>query len=227
MRNALFALVLLAATPAAAQTAEPQSFDFKGVALGISLQRMREIRAADAHVANARVVCTGDPEVGVMSYFAVHLSAEEAAAGVRRCAYYDPPRYPGSTFEDVAGLNMGGGDYFSNDYAFDFFPDPASGELRLFRIALPTNIGARHDVLPALRGRFGPPTETLDEPVQNRMGAQFGRTITRWANAHATLTVTAPSGRLDRMSVVYRLTDLANRADAAVREQRSSVPNRM
>lgn len=178
-------------------------------------------------MANARVVCTGDPEVGPISYMQVHVSAEEAAAGVRRCSYYDPPLYPGSTYASVAVLGMGGGDYISADYAFDFFPDPASGELSLFRIALSTNIAARHDVLPALRDRFGPPTETVAEPVQNRMGAQFERTITRWADARATLTVTAPSGRLDRMSVVYRLTALADRADAAVRAQRASAPDRM
>jgi hypothetical protein len=59
------------------------------------------------------------------------------------------------------------------------------------------------------------------------MGARFDRVITRWRRSDASLTVVAPSGRLDRMSVVYRLTNLANRADAAVEGQRASVPSRM
>ena len=226
MRAALLAFVLLAAPNAVAQSPPGESFDFKGVALGITLDEMRALRPADARAASARVICSGDPEVGAIGYAQIHVSREEQAAGVRRCAYYGPS-YPGSSFVDIVGLNMGGGDYAAYDYQFDFFPDASSGEPRLYRIVLTTNVGATRDVLPALRDRFGPPSDTRSEPVQNRMGAQFDRVITRWQRSDASLTVVAPSGRLDRMSVAYRLTDLANRADAAVDGQRASAPNRM
>jgi len=222
VRIALIALALVVGTPTMAAAQEP--FDFKGIALGITLEEMRATRADDPRAANANVVCTGDPEVGPISYLEVHLSEAETAAGIRRCAYFDQPRYPG--LSQLAYLGIGS-DWAAVDYEFDFFPDPATGGHRLFRIALVTNVGARRFVYDALTEKFGSPDDLSSEPVQNRMGASFERAVMRWNRPNATLTVTAPSSRLDRMSVIYRLTDLSQAANAAARDAQSADPNRM
>jgi hypothetical protein len=224
------ALLLLSA-PADAQTRE--TFDFRGLTLGMTLDEARNMRM-DSYpdLQTANLVCTGDPVVGPISYFAVHLTAPEAAAGIRRCAYYNPPRVfgpgPGSTFDQEAILSIGS-QYSTGrlGYGFDFFPDPETGVLRLYHVRVQTNANAFEEVRVALEAKFGQPTRTSTEPVQNGMGAVFNSTVVSWRREDATLNLYSRSGRVDRMAVVYRLTGLSRAAEAAVRAAQANGPNGM
>lgn len=224
-RYALIALAFLATTSAHAQTSAVETFDFKGISLDITLEDIRATRPADRNTVNARAVCTGDPEINAISHFETRTSPEESAAGVVRCAFYNSSRYGGS--DTLATLLMAATTRISRHYRFDFFPDPESGQPRLYRIVIFTHIDARAAILDALRDRFGAPTEVTAAPVRNAMGAVFDRTVTRWRRNGATLSVTAPNERFDQMTIVYTLSDLAALADSAVRAQRASIPNRM
>lgn len=227
MRVALFSLFALVPAFAHGQTIPSSPFDFKGVALGITLDEMRHAPIRDEHAASARVVCTGDAEVGPISYLNVHLDPNEVSAGVLRCAYYDQSTGSPDLGSRLTRLGMGDGDYISTRYYFDFFPDPNTGEHQLYRMHFVTNIGARTDVFRALQDRFGPPTETRDVPLRNGLGVQFDGVRTIWRNRTGTLMMVTPSGQIDRMSITYELTNLSRRASEAIESARLAAPPAM
>ena len=207
----------MAAFPMAAAAQTP-SFDFRGVPLGVSID---EARMADMSrypdLANATLVCSGDPQVGAISYLGTHVSEAERAAGVTRCAYYNPPNVYGSvTMSNAAGLSLGGGvASYELDYAFDFFPDEA-GVPRLYRIWLRTNAQGFSDIVAQLETKFGAGSLGRDE-VESGLGARYSRRIVTWRRPGALLRVRERAGRIDRMDVTYTLTAIAERATAAVR----------
>lgn len=211
------ALALLLTSPAFGQ-ADQGPFDFKGIQLGATLAQMRAISLPE-HDGRARVFCTGDPAAHVITHHHIRPSAEEAAAGVVRCAFYrHPPHH--SDYTELASFRLGASDQFAQDYQFDFYPDPNTGEHRLYRIYLRGNVRATPHVLLALRERFGPPRQEESALAQNNMGAEIEQTTTRWERADSSLRVVSPAGRTDRMRIFYTLTELAALADASVQQER-------
>jgi len=227
MRTLVLAFCALASTAGAQEPVRPAPFDFKGVALGISIDEMRQTRTADESARPARLVCTGDDVVTVISFLQIHVEGAEAELGVRRCAYFQPPQSPQSDLGIIAFLSMGGDEFASYTYHFDFFADPATGEYRLYRIWLLTSADAEHDIVAALRDKFGAAARTTTDAVQTGFGAIIPRRSTTWRNAVSSITVQSPHGQLDEMVVVYRLTALADHVDDLVRRHHSAAPNRM
>lgn len=226
--RALVLAILISAFPIAA---EAQTFDFRGIALGATIDEVMAAQVSSDDFTRGSIarpgdtnvitlVCTNDPQVGPISYLGTHVEAAERSAGIVRCAYYFPPvsygAGSGSTFSQVAGLRLGGGyAAYELDYAFDFFPDQA-GVPRLYRIWLRTNSAAFDAILAQLETKFGAASLGQDE-VQNGMGARYASRIATWRRPGALLRVRERAGRVDRMDVTYTLTALAERASAAVR----------
>lgn len=224
MRWAAVGMALaLYAAPAMAQNASSKGattpFDFRGVSLGISLSEMRAFRPREVYA--AEVVCSPDPVVDSISYFDVHLTEEERSAGVVKCAYYDA----GISYT-AKGFGLGSG-YAVYDYEFAFFPPQAGAEPQLYKIVLRASFAARREVLSALTDRFGPPTKTVTDEVHTAFGGVLPRQTTTWTNRVSRIDVRAPSGQVDEMLVVYRLNELATRAETAIAAAKRAQPSRM
>jgi hypothetical protein len=204
---------------AVAQTPTPQVFDFKGIQLGITLADMRATPIHDEYADGARVVCSNDPEVGVIDYLQVHATEAETRSGVQKCAYFT------STAETV-GFTMGGRNYAAYDHAFYFFPDPQTGTPKLFEMRFYPRSDAAYDVVTALRDRWGAPaTSTAIVPTVS--GAHIEQQVYQWRRGGASLTVRTPDKAIDSMSIIYQLRDLAQLAHARVRAEERATPDRM
>jgi hypothetical protein len=166
------------------------------------------------------------PNIAPLSYFETQVEPDEIAVGIRRCAYYGPPSPLETQWADIAPLRIGA-DHAAHRYHFEFFSDPAIGRSTLYRIVLYTSIDARDEIIEALTGRFGAPTETTTLPMQNGLGARYAARGVRWQNAISTITVIATSGHRNRMSVSYTLREVAETADRAVQDRQRNATDRM
>jgi hypothetical protein len=204
-------------------------YDFKGLQLGMSQSDFRKARYPDPRDTKGRVLCTKDKEGDAIALAALAISPapsdDEAISGVRKCIFFGSI-WKGSP-ESQLGLSMGGSNYVSYRHAFLFVPDPQDHVPKLYRIVLPTNIGAMKDVVDALTDKFGGPTDTSTGLVQNHLGAKFTQRTYTWTNSLSQIFIEGPWSKIDDMVVTYRLLSLDTFVNDQVQARKKAQKNRM
>jgi len=215
---AIAAACISCASPAKA--AEP--FDFRGIKLGITIDELRTTPHPDGELqASAVVVCSYDQP----SHYAVAVTEEEAAIGVRTCAYFLPGQGVLSLLEP-APIKVGGRET-TKKITFSFIEDPQDHSSRLFRIMVPVGIDAEGDVEDALIGRFGPPVSAEENTAHTLMGAAIPRKTLSWTNQESSILLQAPFARVDDMMVLYLDSRLSKYKDELMQQAKGPPEGRM
>ena len=210
-----------AKAPAKATTAPARLYDFKGVALEISLDDFRRMPHPDG-IENSRVLCSGE-KVAITSTYSseptdVMLFDEvEKSLGVKRCIWVSTVAESYRRAGDTRSLSLAGSGYGTIEYSFGFVPDPKDGVLRLYQFYGTSNRNAASDVIEALTTKWGPP-KIVNDKVQNRMGASFDQVTALWTNPAASITVQDRWTKIDNMAILVtsnRLSDVIKRAKDA------------
>lgn len=192
-------------TPAAAKPAPatpPRLFDFKGVALGTSLDEFRRLPHPDGKP--SQVVCTGEKATRTSGYSSEPIGVmifddTEKALGVTKCIWVTVGEKYGNG--STAMLSLANSGYGSGDYSFSFIKDPKDGIPRLYKFTGSSNVAAYQATVEALSGKWGVPT--LEKgAVQNRIGNSFDKETATWANPLASILVESRFSKIDDMIVI-------------------------
>jgi hypothetical protein len=176
------------------------------------------------------VTCTGDlfPSYGnkMREASGVAVYGIEKEAGVKECVW-TRARDERATYVsagETAPLKMADSGYVSFYYSFKFIPDPKDGVLRLYEVHAPSNTAAAGNVIDALSTKWGKP-ETVNDSVQNKLGASFPRTTATWSNPAATITVTDRWSKIDDMMLIMKSTRLHSVIDKLEEAEKAKQPN--
>jgi hypothetical protein len=213
------------AVPASAYGAD-KPYDFKGIQLGKSQADFRKTSSPNPDPRqHGRVLCTGDDK----DQIALWTTADENLSGITKCIFFGSfDLSTGLTLHgEQLALDMGGSKYASYRYSFFFVPDPKDHVPKLYRIMLPTNLGAMEDVIEALTDKFGPATNSSTGVVRNKLGAKFTQKTYTWTNSTSQILVQGPWSEIDDMVVVYRLLSLDEFVNNQAQAQRRAQKNRM
>ncbi|ALC12511.1 hypothetical protein [Sphingopyxis sp. 113P3] len=205
-------------------SAEPSSgarpFDFKGVALGTTIEEFRAMPHPDGKA--AEVVCTGEKIEVTRNYSREPIDVmvfdeTEKTLGVRRCVWItvDSPYGKGS----AAMLSLASSGYGTGHYSFSFVTDPVDGEMRLFKFMGTSNAAAYPATIEALTGKWGKPV-TEKGTVQNRIGNTFDKETAVWANPAGSILVESRFSKIDDMAIIMtdaRLSKIVVDAEAAAK----------
>jgi len=186
-----------------------REYDFRGAALGMSLAQLRASAFPDASwQPRAKLFCSSDKESKNSStgiWFYLEDDAEKAV-GVIQCEYFRPQSFFLHSWEK-ADMVVGGGSAKHIIYAF--VPDPHDHVVRLYSISVHADTGGASSAMEGLREKFGAPTTSTSDVIQNRMGAKFDHTLAMWANPLSTIFFENPSGDVDTMAIIYSETRLS------------------
>jgi hypothetical protein len=202
---------------------EPREYDFRGATLGMSLQDFRALKFPDANIEpTARLICSSDQEAR-LAQGGVYLFVDDAekSIGVIECQYFTPSTVMSGWWDEA--LVAVGAQGTAKHVDYKFVTDPQSGAVRLYLISLIAYVSARSGAMDGLIGKFGQPTATVNNDVQNRMGAKFDHTLATWVNPSSTILLESPSGDIETMSIIYTENSLLNYVDGA--KKRTLGPN--
>jgi hypothetical protein len=171
------------------------------------------------------VLCTGDTNRFETAY--INTNEDEDLSGVTKCVFVGSRGFSYSSDDEQLELDMGGSHYASYTYSFSFVPDPKDHVPKLYRIVLPTGIGAMKDIVEALTDKFGPPTNTSTGSVQNKLGARFSQRTYTWTNSASQIFVQGPWGEVEDMVVIYRLLSLDKLVSDQAQARKKAQKNRM
>lgn len=211
----------------AAAHASAATYEFRGIELGAPIEALRAMPYPDtgnSHLgenleATVRLVCTGDVHDPIASPMDVYGWAKDA--GVVKCAWMTPPDKSAYRFSwDNAGLKVGRG--WSMEPVYEFLPD-SGGARRLSRVFVPLRINVFAGVLEAITAKYGAPTTSTTEPVQNRMGAKFESATATWDDGTSSIVLASRVGSIDEATLVFLHKEL-HRAYQAAKEKAEGPP---
>lgn len=202
MRTVILAFALTA-SPAAAQ-----SFDFRGYALGSTVDEFRARPAPSGWRGGSTHAVCSDNETN-QSWLTP--SSDLVAAGVVNCGFVE--RIGTSIVR--AGMPLTPLDH-SATVRFSFYED------RLFRIETYMDAFVAGAIEEALTAKFGRPTMMNEGRFQTRAGAVFPQMVHVWRRDLQSVTMTTPDLTTERMSVIY--LDEAAAADVELRAQVARNP---
>lgn len=197
-----------------AQTSSPYqgAFDLRGFKLGMTLEDFRAMPHPDAATLapDVNILCTGEPGVeSVSGGFELAVRGAAATAGVVRCNHFGPSKLDFLAQKgqrDQVNLDVAGVGVYQT---FDFAPSPVDGTLRLYRIAIGSNIQYWDRFWAAYNDKFGEPTNVSTGTVQNKVGARFDKVTAVWANAESSITLEQRTTAINHISITYLLNDIA------------------
>lgn len=208
---------LLAGGPARADTLD-EPLDFHGFVFGTTLEGMRRRDYPDtAHAQGGRLVCTGDRQVqAIGGPLARH--DDLIKAGVKVCAFAHPASGAGSgTSWNEALFQVGRHRLRAYFYFMPKASDPATSE-RLYFILVPIAPPLFDDMVAAVRGQYGPPTQEMAMPVPNAAGKTSDARYTLWMGAAATVAVNERIAGMDVGALVYNDRRLSEDAERLARK---------
>lgn len=212
----LMCMVAGLARPATAKSPDgqdyPESFDFKGIKLGITpadfkllpipKEAMPYIGAAPPglvqKIASVKSECSSDI-VAVKTIYPADKNL-----GVVECAWvvtekeYAEHRY-------VSNLSVG--NRGSQTYKFRFIAMPGEPNPRLFSIQIFVDSRAFSDISDLLTKKFGAPLGLADSEVQSGSGPIFQNRSMTWRNRSGSVVFTQRVGDVDTSLLQYSLTD--------------------
>lgn len=184
----------------AAQAAAAESVDFRGLQLGSSLEEMKAATLEPGRYGPRRVQCSDEADApGWLAPLPAY-----GRAGVVQCSYVER-----------IGSSWTRGDVpLTADHPalveFAFYGG------RLYRIELFADVEAEDAVLRGLRARWGQPSATASDELQNAYGARFPQRFTIWTRGGSRIATIAPAMNLQRMIVAYTDTAAERAVEAAV-----------
>lgn len=185
MKKLLLAFALVS-PPAWAQTS---SIDFRGYALGSSIDEFRAHPTPSGWQGGLTQAACSDTD---QNQRWLRPSPDMLQAGVINCGFVE--EIGGSVVR--AAMPLAPLDHRATvELSFH--------NRRLYRIE--TYMGAEISgaILEALTAKFGPPTSTTNGQFQTQAGAVFPQTITVWRRGRQTATLTLPDETTRLMSVIY------------------------
>ncbi|SMP71981.1 hypothetical protein [Noviherbaspirillum suwonense] len=170
-------------------------FDFRGIKLGMTQAEFKaaeipkeavpsapiQIPGMRQQVVSSKAECTNDEGAADT----VKLFVRDKDIGVTECAWvireesYSTSARKSPLYAAGAGVK---------DYRFRFIALPGE-EPKLFSIELETRANRHQELVDALTTKFGPPAESENGTVQNRMGATFENNTVVWENATGQIKV--------------------------------------
>ncbi len=166
---------------------------------------------------NTRLICTGDPGTEHSYSFTFITTDElETRIGITKCAYYLPSTILASSW-DEAPIDLGSNGHGAEHVTYSFVRDSTDNTLRLYQIVLLASRFATPDASTGLIQKFGSPTTSIKDTIQNRMGANFDHQILTWANPESMIVLDSPSGDVDTMGLVYTEARLSNLVESQKR----------
>lgn len=172
----------LASLPALAQAkpkkAEETAFPRRDYRLGITLTEFKAIPHPDQQAfPNAYPVCSDEDRAKEARFDRANPPSRFVRAGVIGCHFF----YDSKSFgPSEAGLKLGDMAVLTT---FLFIKAESEVEPRLFWIVTEGPSGQYDDAMDAFTAAYGRPASRGNSPVQNRVGATFQNTTTRWDNA--------------------------------------------
>lgn len=202
-------------------TARAETYDFRGIALGTSLDDVRRVRFPEA--ASARIICRHDAAASDLRPTNDFVTfGEEARAGVRICGPFTFGKVLGPSSSLLpaewiaARLKVGDIDvkptfWFVNRASAEQ-GTAATGD-RLYKIALRTNAQFWDEVLATLIRRYGKPVSSERGSFNGYRGQLDNQTVT-WTNAQSTIKLIKRFEVPQRMLILYQHNALTPGADA-------------
>ncbi len=208
-------------------SAAPQGYDFKGVALGTSLDEFRKMPHPDGKP--AKVICTGEKVAVTRNYSSEPIDVMvfdevEKSLGVARCVWITTEGQFG--VGSTAGLSLAGSGYASYSYGFSFIKDPKDGVPRLYRYLGTTNVAAYGAIVEALTKKWGTPS-LQKGTVQNRIGNTFEKETATWSNSISSLVVESRWSKIDDMNILMQDARLSKIVSDARAAKKASTPNQI
>ncbi len=196
------ALLVAASVP----TANAQPYDLRGFKLGMTMDEFLVMQHPDGH-SWLRIMCTGNPDAAQATGGAeLRVSSTEAKIGVVRCNHFRNDYGTGTARLTGFNMDVAGVKVFQR---FEFVPDPASAELRLFRIVIDSNMDYWDQFWSAYNEKFGKPASLKTEKVQNGAGATFDKVVAVWANKESSILLEQRAAKINLMRIVYEESALA------------------
>ncbi len=215
----ILGLVLaLSVLPSLAARADNDTFTFRGIPVGISLDGFRALHHPDAaRHPESRVVCSGDAEK------LAEVDPADAAAGLKQCNFFSR--------RSVAGgpATWQRDDILFRDApvaaSFDFFPDPdEKGIYRLARIRVLDRPARFAIVVDAESKLFGPPARLAKSPAAtNGYGMALEATTAIWVGGEDAVVVREYTPMLDKMDVTYLYRRLSRLYSQAVQAEKADA----
>jgi len=192
----------LAALPALAQAkakkAEETAFSRRDYRLGITLTEFKAIPHPDQQAwPNAYPVCSDDERAKDSRFDRANPPSRFVRAGVIGCHFfYDSksfgPSEAGLKINDLSALTT-----------FLFIKADGEAEPKLFWIVTEGPAGQYDEVMDAFTAAYGKPASKANSTVQNRMGAAFQNTTTRWENGVSYIEALRYGDNIQRFQINY------------------------
>lgn len=190
------------ALPAQAQTklkkAEETAYSRRDYRLGITLSEFKAIPHPDQKDwPNAYPVCSDDERAKDSRFDRANPPGRLVRAGVVGCHFfYDSksfgPSEAGLKINDLSALTT-----------FLFIKADGEAEPRLFWIVTEGPAGQYDEVMDAFTAAYGKPASKANNTVQNRMGAAFQNTTTRWENGVSYIEALRYADNIQRFQINY------------------------
>lgn len=195
-----------------------ESYDFRGVKLGITLSEFRKLmpipgrkqisKSGDYADFDILTICTGDSEANdSLMKILVEPRKGTAESGGTTClwAYQDPNEFI-SRYK-VADFSLG--EYSSSNYGFNFVMKHGDIEPVLYSIEIVSAANDNSLVSSGLTKKFGNPSKESVNVVQNEMGAKFDSIFRIWENDSSKITLEQRSISVHQGILVYELKSYA------------------
>jgi hypothetical protein len=202
-----------------------QSYDFKGIPLGISIDEFRRIKYPDANDSQKiDIICPGDKVGGYVGNqdkvdLSITPTEDEKAVGVVECAFF--------WGYEVQTLNVTGAHGKLDWTRFLFARAPVDETVRLYRITFEADAQLTSFIVEALTDKFGQPSDVQRGLVQNAFGAKFAHVQYMWSDGTSSITVESPSFTTEKMTAVYSFDRLMAHVRSAIEAKRRSIKNRI
>lgn len=196
-----------------ASTVSAQPYAFRGTTLGITLAEFRETAFPDKQeYGEAKVVCTGDlsmKDPGVIWAYLDPRGADQSM-GLVKCAWARPPKATSGYDAEWRLSNIRVGPVAALQVFYHFLKDPTDGVIRLFKVDITGGNHIFNGGLLGLTERFGNPTHSREETVQNKAGAAFKNRTLTWDNGLSSIELRERWLRVDQSQLTYIHTALNN-----------------
>ena len=177
----------------------PDSYDFKGIRLGATIDELKAIKLDPAVEPGQHFACAGDPDFPA----SITLPPSNAKIGVVECSLVEKigrdwlPASVKLTPELSAWMRV------------------RAYRGRIYQIELHPDLVARFTVERSLRAKLGEPLEVSEDRVQTKTGETFPQRSLMWARGGQAVTMVAPDLQLQKMTVDYLDATASAAVDAA------------
>lgn len=136
------------------------------------------------------------------------LPLEKRVFGDKQCIYrkLGPYRFPESKFRTFGGTTV-------ETIIMNYYEDT------LKRIVVSVKPDGFHQVVSALREKYGPPYEVKKETLQTKMGALYENEIFRWRQGASTLKAEKYFGNVSISAIMYEMDDYSTEGEQRMRKR--------